>query len=179
MSTIHVLANAGVPMIFLALPPMVVLLIPVILIEFIVFRKTVTNQTTRQKIIGLSIANSFSTFIGWPVAWALLVALQMVTGGGDHGLDSPIGIILSVTHQAPWLGTYESDLDWMIPAAMTVLLIPFYFVSVYSERWVLTKLWKKSDNSEIFSFSWRSHLYSYVFLLLVVTVYGMILITQK
>jgi hypothetical protein len=180
MNTIHILANAGVPMIFLTLPPMIVLLIPVILIEFLAFRNIAATQTIKQKIIGLSVANLFSTFIGWPVAWVILVVLQMVTGGGGaHGLNSPIGVILSVTQQAPWLIPYESDLYWMIPVAMTVLMIPFYFVSVYSERWILLKLWKKSERKDVVSLSWRAHIYSYLFLLIVVVSYGLVSIKQK
>lgn len=175
-----ILANAGVPMIFITLPPMVVLIIPVILIEFLIARKTVTNATQQKRWIGITSANLVSTFIGWPVAWIVLVLLQMITGGGGaHGLNSPIGVILSVTQQAPWLIPYESDLYWMIPLAMFVLLIPFFFASVFSERLILRLIWKDVSREEITRFSWVGHLYSYAFLFLVVLIYGAYSISSK
>ena len=161
-------ANAGIPMIVLALPSMVVLLAPVILLEVFASRKLITKERPAHLWTGVTLANIVSTFIGWPIAWALLVLLQMFTGGGAaHGLDSPIGILLSVTQQAPWLIPYESDLDWMIPVAMGVLLIPFFFVSVYVERLALRVLWKTEDPINIKFFSWKAHLYSYGFLYLI------------
>ena len=152
---------------------MVVLLIPIILLEVIASQKNIEKENRRQVWLGITGANIFSTFIGWPVAWIVLVLIQMVTGGGGaHGLDSPIGVILSVTQQAPWLIPYESELYWMIPIAMGVLLIPFFFVSVYTERLVLNRIWKEEDKADIKKFSWTAHLYSYCFLLLVVGFYG-------
>jgi hypothetical protein len=174
-----ILANAGVPMIFLTLPPMVVLLIPVILLEVYASRKRVRKENKKKIWLGITGANIFSTFVGWPIAWIVLVLIQMVTGGGGaHGLDSPIGIILSVTQQAPWLIPYESELYWMIPVAMAVLLIPFFFVSVYSERFILKKIWKEEEKSNVIQFSWSSHLYSYGFLFSVVIVNGAYSINQ-
>jgi len=168
-----ILANAGVPMIFLTLPPMVVLILPVILIEFWVARKTVAPVAQSKRWIGILTANLVSTFIGWPLAWGTLLFLEIVTGGGRaHGLDSPIGAILAVTYQAPWLIPYEEHLYWMIPAAMAFLLIPFFLISVYSERWILRRMWKDTSREEMIRFSWVGHGYSYAFLLLVVLIYG-------
>jgi len=160
-------------MIFLTLPPMVVLLIPVILIEEFAGRKRINKVSQKKRLLGITKANIASTFIGWPVAWILMVLVQMLTGGGGpHGLNSPMGAILSVTQQAPWLIPYESDLYWMIPVAMGVLLIPFFFVSVYAERYILNKVWKEEDKTDIRSFSWIAHLYSNGFLFLVVICYA-------
>jgi hypothetical protein len=158
---------------------MVVLLIPVILLEVYASRNKIRKENKKKVWLGITGANIISTFVGWPIAWILLVFIQMVTGGGgSHGLDSPIGVILSVTQQAPWLIPYESELYWMIPVAMTVLLIPFFFVSVYSERFILKKIWKEEEASEIIQFSWSSHLYSYAFLFSVVIVNGAYSISQ-
>lgn len=177
---IPILANAGVPMIFVTLPAMLYLIVPVIVIEFLAGRRLLTEETTKTKWIGLAVANIASTFLGWPLAWVVLVVLQMTTGGGGaHGLDSPIGIILSVTQQAPWLIPYEDELYWMIPIAMGVLLVPFFFVSVFSERLILIYMWKQSDKSVVRHFSWNAHLWSYGFLLLVVFVYATYSFTTK
>ena len=175
-----ILANAGVPMIFLTLPPMVVLLIPVILLEVFAAKKKIEKENRKKVWLGVTGANIFSTFIGWPVAWILLVLLQMLTGGGGaHGLDSPLGVILSVTQQAPWLIPYESELYWMVPVAMGVLLIPFFFVSVYIERFILRKVWKTEENDAVKAYSWKAHLYSYAFLIIVVVCYAFYSINEN
>jgi len=65
----------------------------------------------------------------------------MVTGGGGaYGIDSVIGKVLAVTWQAPWLIPYEEDINWMIPVAGLVLLIPFFFTSWWSEYFVSKKI---------------------------------------
>ena len=159
---------------------MIYLIAPVIVIEFVSGRRLLAEGSTTRKWIGLTIANLVSTFLGWPLAWILLVILQMTTGGGGvHGLDSPLGVILSVTHQAPWLIPYENELYWMVPVAMAVLLIPFFFVSVFSERLILQFIWKEEDKSILRRFSWLAHLWSYGFLLLVVIVYAAHSITTR
>ncbi len=169
---IPILANAGVPMIFLALPPMIILLIPIILIEGWSSIGIINGIDRKQIWSGVIRANLFSTFIAWPVAWFLMVVLQMIAGGGAmYGLDSPLKLILAVTIQAPWLIPYEAELYWMIPVAMFVLLFPFFFVSVFAERYILLKLWKDTSNTSIIRFSWKSHLYSYLFLMIVVALF--------
>ncbi len=167
-------------MIFLALPPMVVLIIPVIALEFWAARKSIRKESGTQKWLGLAGANIFSTFVGWPLAWTSLVIVQMSCGGsGAHGLDSPLGVILSVTLQAPWLVPYEEDMYWMAPVAAAFLLIPFFFVSVFVERGILRLIWKNEAWDDIKKFSWRGHIYSYAFLLVVVGVFAVISLAEK
>ncbi len=48
--------------------------------------------------------------------------------------------VIAVTWQAPWLIPYESDFHWMMPVAGLVLLIPFFFVSWWSEYFVARKM---------------------------------------
>lgn len=168
------LANAGIPMIFPAMSMMVVLLVPVVLIEMFVSRKLIKRESRKKTWGGVICANLVSTFVGWPIAWVVLVLIQMLTGGGNsHGLDSTIGILLSVTQQAPWLMPYESELYWMVPIAMGVLLVPFFFVSVYCERFVLRCMWTSEEKRDVKSFSWICHVYSYAFLFLFVIVLGL------
>jgi hypothetical protein len=106
--------------------------------------------TLGQSLKTVSISNVTSTVIGIPLTWFLLVLAQMVTGGGGaYGIDSVTGKILAVTWQAPWLIPYEEDLNWMIPAAGLVLLIPFFFASWWSEYFVSKKLNKTLPSKNI------------------------------
>lgn len=133
-------ANAGVPMLFLAMPAFLISLVPIITIETLYLSKGL-ELSLGQSLKTVSISNAASTIIGIPLTWFLLVLVQMVTGGGGaYGIDSVIGKVLAVTWQAPWLIPYEEDINWMIPVAGLVLLIPFFFTSWWSEYFVSKKI---------------------------------------
>ncbi|SGY92195.1 Putative uncharacterized protein [Moritella viscosa] len=123
-------------MLFLAMPAFLLSLVPIITIESLYISKSL-ELSIGQSLKTVSISNLASTIIGIPITWLLLVIVQMVTGGGSaYGIDSVMGKVLAVTWQAPWLIPYEKDLSWMIPVAGLVLLLPFFFVSWWSEYFV-------------------------------------------
>lgn len=133
-------ANAGVPMLFLAMPAFLFSLVPIIAIESLYISKGL-KLPIGQSLKTVSISNLASTILGIPFTWLLLVVVQMVTGGGGaYGIDSVMGKVLAVTWQAPWLIPYEKDLNWMIPVAGLVLLVPFFFASWWSEYFVSKKI---------------------------------------
>ncbi|RVT45578.1 hypothetical protein EMM73_12790 [Rheinheimera sediminis] len=133
-------ANAGVPMLFLAMPAFLMSLVPIIAVETLYISKGL-ELPFGQSLKTVSISNVASTLIGIPLTWLLLVLVQVVTGGGGaYGINSAMGKVLAVTWQAPWLIPYEEDLNWMIPVAGLVLLIPFFFASWWSEYFVSKKL---------------------------------------
>lgn len=135
-----VYANAGVPMLFLAMPAFLISIVPIIAIETFYISKGL-GLSISQSLKTVSVSNIASTIVGIPVTWFLLVLVQMLTGGGGaYGLDSYMGKVLAVTWQAPWLIPYETDLNWMIPAAGLVLLVPFFFASWWSEYLVSKKM---------------------------------------
>lgn len=133
-------ANAGVPMIVLVMPALGLSIIPIIAIEALYLGRTLALRFPRAAKTA-TIANLISTIVGVPLTWMVLVLIQMIAGGGGtFGLDSTLGKVLSVTLQAAWLIPYESDLHWMIPVAGLVLLVPFFFVSWWSESYVSKKM---------------------------------------
>ncbi|MGD2118508.1 MAG: hypothetical protein PVG66_09125 [Chromatiales bacterium] len=135
-------ANAGVPMIFLAMPVLGFSIIPIIIIEAIFLSKKL-ELASPSAFKTTTISNLVSTIVGIPLTWLLLVLIQMLAGGGGaYGLDTTLGKVLSVTLQAGWLIPYESDLHWMIPVAGLVLLVPFFFASWWSEYFVTKKMLK-------------------------------------
>jgi hypothetical protein len=82
-------ADIGVPMIFITLPGMLIALIPAILIETYVLSKQLT-LTLKSSAKATIWGNVVSTIIGIPVAWFVLVVIQVVTGGGRaYGLGKP------------------------------------------------------------------------------------------
>lgn len=115
-----------------------VILFPVIVaIEAFVFSR-ITGTAFRASAVATGLANAISTIIGIPITWVLLACLDFYTGGGGaYGLTTFPQKLYAVTAQSPWLIPYEADLDWMIPAAMFFLLIPYFWSSVLIERWIV------------------------------------------
>jgi hypothetical protein len=160
-----ILADAGVPMLFVEYPAMLCGLIPVILVEFVVARKML-KVAPASAFKGVAIANLISTVIGFPLLWILLVLVELSVGGGSgHGLRTFWSRVYAVTVQAPWLIPYESELKWMIPLAFLYLMIPAFFTSVFLERWIWRKYWQGQDCSNLRRFSWVAHVVSYAVLL--------------
>ncbi|MCK9604313.1 MAG: hypothetical protein M0R66_08155 [Candidatus Omnitrophica bacterium] len=160
-------ADAGVPMIFLTFPSMILALIPIVLIEAGIFTWLLRIKY-RQTILPSLFGNLASTIIGIPLSWLLMVAVQLITGGGRaFGLSTLLGKIISVTWQAAWLIPYESDLWWMIPVAAAVGLIPAYFISVLIEFWIVKKYFKDKDRLEIKGAVVRANQVTYGLLFLV------------
>ena len=143
------LANVGVPMIFPALPLMVLSLLPIVLVEALILWRTLKIEFHRS-IKAAASANALSTLVGIPVTWFLLVVLQFLTGGDRaFGLNTPLKKLLAVTWQAPWLVPYDSSLYWMVPTAGLVLLIPFFSASWWLEHLVAKRVLKEIETKRV------------------------------
>lgn len=153
-----ILANAGVPMIYVVGPVFLLALIPIILIEAAFYQKLAGIQY-RTAAFGTLWANLISTVAGVPATWVILVILQLLTGGdGAHGVG-----LWAVTWQAAWLIPYENELGWMIPTAAMVLNVPFFFVSVGIENLILrTYFFKNYERRLILRACWKGNMTTYV-----------------
>jgi hypothetical protein len=144
------LADAGLPMIILTWPAMVVLLIPVIVIEGLLCKRWLGLKTW-QAIKTNAVSNLASTIIGIPVAWAVMLAIEF----GAIGLvsesntlqnwHSPIANVILFLFSSAWLNPLLGEHVWVIPAATLVLLIPFFFASYWIEYFVVRKMAGTSD----------------------------------
>lgn len=161
-------ADAGLPMIIYAYPFMILGLIPIILIESISM-KNMLQIDLKKSIIICSSSNIFSTLLGVPLAWMLLVFLQIITGGDGNIITGTfLDKVIEVTWQAPWLLPDEENFHWMVPCAMLFLLIPFFFVSWWSEYQISKILIKYIDRKKIRTAVLYSNIYSYIFLGMVI-----------
>lgn len=134
------LADAGIPMLVIVYPSMIVTLLPVVVLETVILRRRLGTALRRTAFV-VMLSNLASTMVGIPLAWAALVGLEVATSGGVWPLlDTFAGKLLAVTWQAPWLFRHESDFYWQIPVATAVLLVPFFFVSWWVEYWLSRRL---------------------------------------
>jgi hypothetical protein len=154
-------ANAGVPMLFVMYPTMLISLIPIILIESVIFLNHL-DVSFYEVIKASLVANLFSTIIGVPLTWALLLIFQMITGGSSgYGLTTFSKKLYSVTFQAPWLIPYNKNLYWMIPSAALFLLIPFFFVSWFSEYYLVKYFFVEINSLKLNNMVFFSNLVTY------------------
>lgn len=159
-------ANAGVPMVFLTLPGMVLALVPVVLVEMRVIIKGL-GLAPRVAFKVAAWSNVLTTFVGVPLTWAILLVLEGVTGGDRaYGINTPLKKLLAVTWQAPWLIPYEADhnLYWMVPAAMMWLLVPTFFMSWWLEYLAAARMLPGTDRPRLKSVMFRANLVSYALL---------------
>jgi hypothetical protein len=160
-----VLANIGVPMLFVQLPLMIIALPVVIFIEAALCRRWFRMEW-KPALRATSVANLVSTLVGFPLMWLTLVVVQMMVGGGSAPkIPDPWFSIYTVTVQAPWLLPYEDKLYWMVPTACLILLVPAFFVTVWIERKFYRRSLQRGEISiSISAATWRMHLASYAFL---------------
>lgn len=177
-------ADAGVPMLALVWPASWALLIPIILVEALVARR-ILGLGWKEAARRAGIANLASTLVGIPLTWGVLVVIEMLfqtiadsATTVSRLLNTIPGKIATVFLTAPWLVPYEDELDWMVPAAALLLIVPFLFVSVWVERRYFDR--KKELPSELVkTWSWRANLLSYGMLAVCLAVLlGWVLVTR-
>jgi hypothetical protein len=92
-----VYANSGLPMLAISYPFFLLFLIPIVCFEawFINKRLKLERREAFKKSFW---ANIFSTIVGIPVTWLVLLLIQLLLGGGEaHGLDTFLKKLYSVT----------------------------------------------------------------------------------
>jgi hypothetical protein len=138
-------ADIGVPMIFVTLPLMAAALVPVILVEVWV-GKPVLQTSYGRSAWAFTVANVASTIIGIPVAWGFTFGLEFLVGTTLGDLFSsnlspgPVLKIVEVILMPAWLGPTDSDLYWAVPLAAMVMLIPSFFASWSIEAFIIDKM---------------------------------------
>jgi hypothetical protein len=136
------LADAGIPMIVLAFPAMLMLLVPISIVEGFLYKKWLA-LTTWEAMKSSAASNLASTIIGVPIAWAVMFAVEFAGTGlmeRNHGIEnwhSPLASVLFVFFDSAWIGPPDRASLWIIPAACLVLLIPFFFASYWIEHFVV------------------------------------------
>lgn len=130
-------------MIFITLPGMVLLLRPIIGAE----AAFVIRRTALQKgkvLWATALANVLSTIVGVPLTWGALFLCEMGVGFGlsftklaNSSWSGPLSEIVGTLLTAPWIAPADKSASWAVPLAALVLLVPFFFVSVWVEQMVM------------------------------------------
>jgi len=165
-----IFADAGVPMLYVQMPVLILALPVVIIIEAWLSRRWLGVSWSRAGV-WTTIANLVSTLAGFPIAWyamfhmeiAATDALQGSNGGSvPWKLAEPWFSIFTTVVQAAWLNPLEDRLYWMVPTAAIVLLIPAFFVTVLIEGLIYRLAFRKTqDASAVRKATWKMHLITY------------------
>jgi hypothetical protein len=163
------LADVGVPMIFVQWPLMICALLPVIVIEAFVLHKRL-RLSYRRAFAGAAQANVISTLAGVPLAWGVMFLLELATAlpiiyaaqKWHWHYESPIFYVLYVLGMA-WTGPAGKS-AWPIALAATLLLVPTFFVSVWLERRFYRRSYPDIDTVAVDGASWFANLTSYTLL---------------
>jgi hypothetical protein len=163
------LADIGVPMIFVQWPLMICALLPVIAIEAPVVRKRLSLSYGRA-FGGAAKANVVSTLAGVPLAWGLMLILEFATlfplflaaQKWHWRPDSPVFYVFYILGIA-WTGPPVTS-AWPIALAAALLLVPTFFVSVRLERRFYRRSFTEIDGATVDRSVWIANAYSYALL---------------
>ena len=130
--SLALLADAGLPMISLTFPAMLILLIPVIVVESLLCKKWL-GLTTWEAMKANAMSNLASTIFGVPFAWAIMLAVEFINmidrNGAIQNWRSPLAQVIGLFLGSAWIGPPSEKNVWIIPAATLVLLVPFFLAS--------------------------------------------------
>jgi hypothetical protein len=163
------LADVGIPMIFVQWPLMFCALIPVVIVEALLIRRWV-SLSPREAFSGVAKANFVSTLVGIPLAWVAMLAVEfavMLPAGlaaeqWHWNLRSPILQVVGFALSIAWIAPFNTY--WSVPAATALLLIPSFYVSVWLERLVCFRAWPTTYRATIRRGVYLSNLASYLVL---------------
>ena len=147
-------ANIGIPMLAFIWPGMWLALIPVVALEaFLAKRMLSLERQDAWKLAGT--ANTFSTAVGIPLTWAILLLLEFVFQLTNLDEIGNLDLIINI----PWLPPWAEK--WMMTGSAAVQMIPFCFVSIWLERLAAQWVLGRERKNEIRRWSWRANLISY------------------
>ena len=146
-------ADVGLPMLVVVWPASALALLPVVIVEASFARRPL-GLTVRRSLALSALANAASTIIGIPVAWGVLLVPLFAAAVLPRGLQ-----FIVVPSYVAWLPPVEGT--WWIATAMVILCVPFFFASVFIERWVARRFFPGSEAARVRQWSWVAHLWSY------------------
>jgi hypothetical protein len=170
-SNLYILADIGIPMIFVQWPLMLGALIPVVIVEALLIRRWVP-LSYRDAFVGTTKANLLSTLAGIPLAWLAMFVVEIsvmfpVAFAADKwhwNLNSPFFQIVGFLLGIAWLGPGGDEGYWLVPLAAALLLIPSFYVSVWLECFVCLRAWPGSEAVLVRRGVYRANMASYFLL---------------
>jgi hypothetical protein len=161
-------ADVGIPMLVLAWPAYIVALIPVVIIEAFVGVRRI-GLAWPAALRTATIANLWSTFLGIPIVWVLLLALEFLVGGVASLLNlSNRWEYVLFPFMIAWVGGEDV---WTIYFAFVLLAIPFCLASIWIERKVALRTLTEAPVADVRAWVRDANIWSYTFLVVAAAAY--------
>jgi hypothetical protein len=145
--TVPLLADAGLSLTILVFPFTLLLFFPIIGIEAMVIRKRLRRTEMWPVLRATTVANLVSTILGIPLAAALLLLTALPSSSHRAHLTALGGAVAW-----PWDASSAVTKAWAVPIADLVfllLLVPFFFVSVWSEQKVMQRFLPVAEEARV------------------------------
>ena len=141
------LADAGLSLTFLVFPFTLLLFFPIIGIEAMVIRKRLRCTEIWPVVRATTVANLLSTILGLPLAAALVLLTALLSSSHSATVKALVDAI-----DWPWDSSSAATKAWAVPIADLVfllLLVPFFLVSVWSERKVMERFLPLAEEAKV------------------------------
>lgn len=159
-------ADAGIPMLPVRYPVILLYLLPVILIETL-YLQSQLNTNVRRTFLAVTGINIVTTGIGYPLMYFLYVALDQVLHfpeGVGPALTRLGWVPMFMTIQVfpDWTGLQRSV--WMMLAMFVLLLLPGYVLTGFIKSWLLHGYDLLNFKGNLKAAVWMATRLSYMFL---------------
>lgn len=169
-------ADAGIPMMPVQYPELLLFIIPVVLIEA-VYVQGALGTPGRRTFVAILGVNLFTMALGYPLAWGLYQLLDKLVGfppTATHVFSNLwwVPIWIAVRAFPAWSGLHQAV--WPVIMIYVLLLLPGFLLSGLVKAWMVDGYDLLNSRGNARSVMWRANRYSYAFL----TVAGSVLLYQ-
>jgi hypothetical protein len=157
------LANVGIPTIAIIWPFFWLAFIPVIFIETVAMRRAFSQYPFGKLLFFNLVSNAASTFVGIPLAYALFYMISIFAYN-----NFPLEARESLTNTI-WSYMFAyGGFSWEFCVAIALLLIVFFVISVFVERWVFSKMVDREFDKQLLTKEViKANVASYLFLVII------------
>jgi len=160
-----VFATSDIPMVSIGLPSLLTLLIPIVIFKNFYFRKQLDADGSGT-FFKIFLSNTFVVIIAYPLSWLLLLGVQIfVDKTFNFGMENTLEMICTVLFRSAWVSHSTNNFSWMVPMAGIIGLIPFYFISIFTETKILKYFFVEYEKKEIKTFVWKANTIVFSFFL--------------
>lgn len=167
-------ADAGIAMLPVQYPQLLLYILPVILIE-VVYLERQLNTRVRRTIIAITGINLVTVALGFPLAWSMYKVLDWMFG--FPAATTPVvtnvwnvPLMIAVKIFPAWAGLRQEV--WPVLAVWVVLLIPSFLLTGLVKSWLVEWYDLLDCKGSTRAAVWMANRYSYFFL----TVTGCVLL---
>jgi hypothetical protein len=167
-------ADAGIPMLPVQYPELLLYVLPIILIEALYLKRQLKTRW-RRTLIAATVVNLVTVALGYPLAWGIYKILDSLFGFPVLGTSVfmnmwRLPVWVSAKMFPAWAGLPQGI--WLVLAAWVVLLIPSFLLSGLVKSWLVEWYDLLNYKGKARRAVWTANRYSYFFL----TVTGCVLL---